>query len=254
MPLANLRVSYAREQLSDPAHFHDLDSSSATPNVQAQGAFCRFPNSVARDKRVSARTLVILAYRCTIADDERAYGLHEKALVKAEIVRAGTGLGVNAIRSAIAEAKRLDYIKRGQNGRHSKPGGFRYATERLALPPCGRTGRAGRHVRREWFDGSLSVKEMAAFLYLRAGTGRGPFTYAREIERRFGWSRPTVAKVLRKLIDLRLVEEQTCRDNQGQFEGTTYSAASTTVWGKAAPVKKPCNGSPCNGKPCNTRN
>ena len=54
------------------------------------------------------------------------------------------------------------------------------------LPP---SANGYRHVRREWFDGKLSLNALATYLYIRAGTGKGPLTYAREVAERFGWSR-----------------------------------------------------------------
>ena len=148
---------------------------SSEPDAKCQGAFARFPNSVARDKRVTPALLVLLGLQSTFVDEKKPYGINEKRLLNAEIVSAGTGFGVRAIRRAIALGIELGYITdRQQNGRRSRPGGFRFATERLTLPPCGETGYAGRHIRRKWFDGQLSLKEMAAFVVLRAGTGKGP--------------------------------------------------------------------------------
>lgn len=247
-----IQARNAAEQV-DFQSIEELERAASASKKRGQGAFCRLPNSVVRDKRVSEQTLVLIAYRSTIADDEKAYGLNEKALVKAKIVRSGTGLGINAIRSAIAEAKLLGYIERGQEGRTGK-GRFRLAVDRLTLPTCGKTGRAGQIVRREWFDGQLSKKEMAAYLYLRAGAGRGPSMYARELAERFGWSRPTAAQILTRLVDLNLIEKEVARDCAGRLKSTTYKAVSAALWTKSTTVKKPRSGSPCNGKPCNTRN
>jgi hypothetical protein len=59
---------------------------------------------------------------------------------------------------------------------------------------------------RAWFDGTLSRDQMAALLYMRAGTGKGPAVYARELEQRFGWSAPTALAVLRALRRRGIVE------------------------------------------------
>ncbi len=228
---------------------------SSEPDAKCQGAFARFPNSVARDKRVTPALLVLLGLQSTFVDEKKPYGINEKRLLKAEIVTSGTGFGVRAIRSAIALGSKLGYITdRQQNGRRSRPGGFRFATERLTLPPCGLTGHAGRHLRREWFDGSLSLKEMAAFLFLRAGTGRGKSTYSRELAERFGWSPTTTLKVLKGLIELGLVAKQVSKNNLGKFQSTTYRTVSACLWANGSTHQLLSNGLPSNGKLSNTRN
>jgi len=66
---------------------------------------------------------------------------------------------------------------------------------------------------RNWFDGSFSVKELAAFLFLRAGVGRASGGYAevfaRELAQRFGWSRPTATKLVKALLSRGLLERST---------------------------------------------
>ena len=68
-----------------------------------------FPNSVARDGRLSPAALVLLAYRFTFADERSGFALNEKALTNRPIVKPNTGLGKNNIRAALALTKRLGY-------------------------------------------------------------------------------------------------------------------------------------------------
>jgi hypothetical protein len=178
-----------------------------------------FPNSVARDPRVPAPLLVLLAYRSTIADEKSGFGLNEKTLKKAKIVRPDTGLGKNALRRAIALGKSLGYLQRQQNGRTGR-GRFKFATDSLNLPLCGYSGNAGRHVRQEWFNGRLSVKEMAAYLFFRAGTGKGQTTFAKELAERFDWSRPTAAKAIKALRAFGLLAMHEVRTKRSHCQKT----------------------------------
>ena len=84
----------------------------------------------------------------------------------------GRGLGINCIPRGIADIARAGYGRRWQEPGHV-PGRFGRCAERLSLPPCGASGRAGRIVRREWFDGRFTLNGLAALVYLRAGRG-GP--------------------------------------------------------------------------------
>jgi DNA-binding FadR family transcriptional regulator len=60
---------------------------------------------------------------------------------------------------------------------------------------------------RRWFDGTLSVNEMAAWLFLQASTGWRAAT-AKDVADRFGWSAPTVRKVLKALVRLKLAKRE----------------------------------------------
>ena len=215
-------------------------------------AFVKFPNAVARDPRVSPGLLVLLCWRATIANSSTAYGLNEKTLLNAGIVKPGTGLGKNAIRAEIANAQKLGYLQRYQP-KPKADGIFSHAVDILTLPPCGQSGRAGFHVKRAWFDGSLSRDGMAAFLYMRAGTGNGARVYLRELRERFNWSRPTASKVLGELEVLGLVERLRTRSSDtGRFGGVTYAATKADKWSIWSAVKKPGGGLPGNGYAGNT--
>jgi hypothetical protein len=107
----------------------------------------------------------------------------------------GKAFGRDVIERGIASA-----IGRGYLQPRSEDGTWGKAVDELVLPPAGASGNAGRIVQRSWFDGSLSVKEMAAILFLRAGTGKGSGVFARELAERFDWSRPTVNKVINALV------------------------------------------------------
>ena len=108
-------------------------------------------------------------------------------------------------------------------------------------------------VRQAWFDRSLSLKAMTGFLFLRAGTGKGAKTYARELAERFKWSRQTAGKVIIELMGCGLVEKNVMRGRNGAFDGTTYRPKRQETWPIWATVKKRCSGSPCNREACSTR-
>jgi hypothetical protein len=209
----------------------DISNDDVDDKIEARtgGAFCRFQNIIARDQRLDARALVWLAYRYTFADAQIAYGLNEATLLKSPIVKKGTGFGTNHIRKAIVAAKAAGYLTRSQSGRRPT-GRFGFAVDDLVNVPCGQSGNAGRHLKRAWFDGTLTLKAMATWLYLRAGTGKGARTYAREIAERFDWSRPTVALVLAELEALGLIAPLVVRDDLGRISSTTYAPAEAADW------------------------
>ena len=156
-------------------------------------------------------------------------------------------MGKNNIREAIALGLKLGYMTRRQLPRQ-RDGTWGRAVDQLALPKCGETGRAGRHVKRAWFDGSLSRDAMAAFIYLRAGTGKGPSIFASELQSRFGWSRPKAMKVLGELIARKLVGRTVLRSKLGRVVGVTYTPNPASSWSIWSTVKKPGTGSQGDGK------
>lgn len=196
------------------------------------GAFANFPNEVARDKRVTPALLVLLTYRSTIASDVQSFGLNEIALVRSPVVKPGSGLGKNSIRQAVSLAQKLGYLVRRQ-AKIPLPDGsieFDRAVDKLTLPDCGASGYAGRHVKRMWFDGTLSRDAMASFLYLRAGARAeaGRWTFARVLADRFGWSRPKTAKVLAELTGLGLVVRYVWR-TKGRVDAVAYARKSPRI-------------------------
>src|SRR5262245_35923028 len=202
--------------MSDTTSVHDDD-------LPISDAFGILPNSVARDPKVSPELLVLISYRLTFAGD---YGLNERQICNRRD-GAGTdnpivcrGLSRDVFRRAIDLGDRLGLMKRWQPPGNT--GQFKFAQDRLTLPPCGASGFAGRRVYRGWFDGKLDVKELAALLFLRAGTGKGAGIYVRELEARFGWSRPTALRVMHTLDQRCLIETHKDRDQRGRFKSTTY--------------------------------
>jgi len=206
--------------------------AGTTPRPQPKAAWARLPNEVARDKRLSDAGLVRTAYRATFAG---TYALNATALLRKPIV-CGAGFGRDVIERATAESVDCGYLERWQP-RRAVGKTFDRAIEKLTLPPCGASGKAGRMVYRKWFDATLSVHEMAAYLYLRAGTGRGPGTYAAELAERFGWSRPTATKVIKALMGLGLLAKCEMRAANGQVRGISYHALPPVLW-QAEPLSK----------------
>jgi hypothetical protein len=182
-----------------------------------KGAWKHFPHEVARDTEVTAALLVVLAYRATFAGQ---YCLRPELLARL----VSKGLSRDVVRSALALGAERGYLKRHQ-GPGAAPGKFGKVREVLDLPKCGESGRAGQMIKRSWFDGTLSVKDLAALLYLRAGTGKGNRSYTRELQERFGWSRSTAEGVIRTLTRRGLIEKHVTRNAAGQFKATTYSAS-----------------------------
>jgi len=110
-------------------------------------------------------------------------------------------------------------------------------------------------VKREWFAGKLRLPEIATFLFIRAGTGKGNKVYAREVAERFGWSRNVATAALNGLIEARLIDKLQMRDADGTMAGVTYTAwpdraAKTGTTARNPSNGDPCDGAPSSGKPC----
>ena len=202
-------------------------------SVKGRAFYRRFPNEVARDRRMSAESLVMVAYRATFASNKREFGLWEETL--GGIVRGvekddgslqRSGFGINVRRKAIADLIRLGYLKRPKNAKlpRTKDGHFRRAVDTLTLPFC--EDGDGRVVKRDWFDGRFTIAELASLLFVRAGTGKGNQVYAREVAGRFGWSRPTAAEALASLCKRGLIDSTKSRKGDGTFSGVTYADTS----------------------------
>lgn len=214
----------------------------------------KFPNEVARDKRVSAGLLVFLAFHATHA----GRWVNTNAKLKGAVRRTegrgsgrGSGMGDEAIKRYRREAKALCFLQRRQP-KSQQSGKYLPATESLLLPKCGESGNAGRMVCRSWFDGKHSVEELALLIYVRAGTRAGA-PYLREVVDRFGWSKPTALKHLKALRDAQLIERYDHRE-AGRFVGHRYKMVRLDA-DQLAPsrVKMPDHGSPDHGLPSRLR-
>ena len=183
-------------------------------------AFGKLPNSIARNPDVSSALLVIIGYRLTFAGD---YGLSEQQICNGAVGHRGSpiasrGLSRDTFRRAVREGRALGLLDRRQQAKQGAH--FGYARDRVILPH----GGGYKHVRRQWFDGRLSVGALAAYLFIRAGTGKGPFTYTREVAERFGWSRPTAAAAIDELLHAAMVQRHARRNASGKFDGVCYDA------------------------------
>ena len=174
-------------------------------------AFGRLPYAVIRDPKVSAAYLVLFAYRVTFI----AFALNVMPLLRNPIVRGG-GLGRDVIQALLKAMKANGHLTRWQ------PGWRKLAREKLTPPPY---SKGWLTVWQTWFDAKLSLKEMAAFIFLSAGTGSGKCTYAHELAERFGWHRETTAKVLAALVEYGLVAERRRR-----ARGARYEALLPVLW------------------------
>lgn len=184
-------------------------------------AYGKLPNSIARNPDVSPALLAIIGYRLTFTGD---YGLSEQQICNGAVGHRGSpiasrGLSRDTFRRAVREGQALCLLERRQQAKHGTR--FGYARDRVILPYDG----GYKHVRRQWFDGRLSVSALAAYLFIRAGTGKGAFTYTREVAERFGWSRPTAAAAIDELRHAEMVQRHARRNASGKFDGVCYDAA-----------------------------
>jgi hypothetical protein len=189
------------------------------------GIFARLPDAVALDETLVADGLVYVAARLTWADQKGAFRASD-ALMKQ------MGMGRERARKARSAAKACGYLLRYQPHNPARGERAAVAIEQLMLPRI--EGEHGyRLVWRSWFDptrrditsrSSLPpvdrIKAIAAILFINA-IGRPVF--ARELAKRFGWSRPTAAAVLTALGYAGVVERHERRDERGRISSVRYS-------------------------------
>lgn len=208
------------------------------PTADAE-AFGRLPDEWARDPKISPEALCILAYRCTFADEKSKFGLSRGGLAEKPLLRSGFGRDVRerAISEAVKSGRLRRTVRRAR-GHPDHGGWYSEAVDKLALPDDLSTTNS-RLVYRGWFDGSMSCPEMATLFYMRAGTGKGPEVYTREITERFGWCRQTSHKVLGAVERCGLIEKIEQRDERGRKAGVTYRARHDLHSKLPAPAIKP---------------
>ena len=215
-------------------HDSPAEVSADEPDCPAENtvAFGKLPNAVVRDALVSSELLVLIAFRATFVG---SYGLNERAICTGQRhAIAKKGLGRDVFRRAMASGKQLGLIKRWQPACRGSQ--FRYARDELCLPPA---IQSYKHVRREWFEGQFSLRALALLLFVRAGTGRGPYTFAREISQRFGWSPPTIQVAMAELLSAGLAERIERRGVAGRFAGVSYCEARLAC--SSGPCDVACN-------------
>jgi hypothetical protein len=171
----------------------------------------RLSKALISDVRISVPALVWLAIRATFADDRAGFGLSTRLVASLKI----KGLKNPAIvKKTIADLKRLGILTRPV----VPVGQF---TEDWLLPQHGPT----LTVLRCTFDGNFSANAIAALLFIQAGgVGKSSHVYRRELCARFGWSRPTAARVLGELQRQNLIEKTEVRNEAGQVKEWRYSA------------------------------
>jgi hypothetical protein len=186
---------------------------------RASKAYGRLPINIRNDRDISAGALVTLAYRTTFTG---AYQLRPELLegiVGDKPGRNGSastkrnGLGRNAVYGYLRELKTRGYMRRHRKGAR--------VFDELGFTAGDRTPQ----IKRCWFDGSLSLNALAAFIWLKVNPGK----FARELATRFGWSRKTAQQALNELSRkgwIKVPRQE--RGIAGQFAATRYTALSET--------------------------
>jgi len=182
-----------------------------------QRAWGRLPHAWVRNTSVAAETLVLMAYRVTFAGEWVSHAADLKTIVSA-------GLGRDVVERARANARSAGYLKRWQP-LPDRSGRYQLACEQLLLPHC--TRRNSQIIQRTWFEGILTLKEMAILLMVRAGAdageGKSGYIQADQIAKRFGWHDTGAHAGLQVLQDLHLVQCQQERDARGHYAARTYA-------------------------------
>jgi hypothetical protein len=203
-------------------HTSNAQETQGSTDGNAQGnaqskARGRVPEAFVRDADIDEATLVLTAYRSTFS---KSYVLREGELLTNPPVKPGSGLGQRAIRKTISRMRALGIIKRRQpkpTGRNS----YQPVEETFMLEA---PARGFLEVYRRWFDACLSLKAMAAWLYVMVGTGKGPVVWAREIRDRFGWDPKTCGKVVGELDKAGRLSTSSARGDGGRYRGLGYQA------------------------------
>jgi hypothetical protein len=170
-----------------------------------------------RDKSIDDVELVAIAQRATYANDRSAAGLRASTLGRIRGLSDQPAKRIIrnlVVRGILQDRQQPPPIRLPDGTYRSQP-----ATDRLVLPDG-----PPILVRRDWTDGRLPAKQLAALLYLIAGTGLGPVVYRREIRERFGWGREAMRTVLAGLIDRGLARHVVSRQPDGTIKSQAYAA------------------------------
>lgn len=257
--LARNAAETARCKSIGLADTHEAQPTGAAKSqLYRENLFGKVPRALARDARLSAVETVIIVHRAIFTGDF----VPKEGVVK-KIVRGG--IGKDRIRNAIArlrdeeaaqarcrrqragdpiEPELLGYIRRYQ--RVDRNGEFTKAREVLCLPECCRPCL----VPRKWFDGRFSESELAALIYIQAGTDKGGRPYVREIMERYRWKRQKTAKVVGALAKKGCLKELPDQRHGGRFAGVRFDLANRKTVDLRR-VRKSGNGATGNGKPGN---
>lgn len=181
-----------------------------------QRAWGRLPHAWVRNPSIAAETVILLAYRVTFTGTWVSHATDLKTIVAA-------GFGRDVVERARANAQAVGYLKRSQPSLDPS-GRYQLAHEQVLLPDCNRSN--SQVIQRTWFEGTLTLKEMAILLMIRAGidAGEGSSNHiqADQLARRFGWRETTVHASLKVLQALSLVRYRQDRDERGNYTGGRY--------------------------------
>jgi hypothetical protein len=167
----------------------------ASGNEELVGAnrgreYCAVPNSLIRNGEVPAEVLAFVAWRGTFVGN---YASSELITVRRDAKKEAARRARTKIKppfkisregyyETLQQSQKLGLIERKQADVRARSGDddedaprrskFGRAIERLFLPEIGADGFT--LVYRDEFDGTLTAKEMGAYLCVLAGTGKGP--------------------------------------------------------------------------------
>ena len=184
-------------------------------------AFGRLPRSIRNDERLTAADLVVLAYRSTFVGrfKLRAELLHRLVDNKPAYSSANAcesrlprnGLGRNAAYRSIRRLVQLGYLTRSDSNAR--------IIEELGYTSSSNTP----HIKRAWFDATLSLNALATLIWLKTNPG----AFAREVAARFGWHRKTAQQALQELAAKKwIVARRQERNANGRYAAWRYQALS----------------------------
>ncbi len=199
----------------------DLGSAAAMPPATKAGSrkpYARVPNSVAHDRRLSAETLALLAYRATFVGP---YALNRKFVGK------HLKLGDTRFDRALSEMTAASYLRR----RSANDGSRRHAraVESIHLPEI--TDSNYVLVRRHEIE-SLEMRAAGVYIFVAARPFSG-FVFVREVAERFGWNKQTAGKWLSALVREGIIIMEQRRKPNGRMDGVQYMRRHEKALGRA---------------------
>ena len=180
--------------------------------------YFKFPNRVAHDRRLPAEALAILALRCTFAGK---WAFNENDCARGVTLSngmRGIKIGRKPFYRYMKLLKESGYLSRWQPPSQGKSS-FSYASDKLNLPDV---KNAYRHVNQVWYDGRLTLKQIATLIFVRAHN-RGVFD--NEVGKRFGWSKKLARRILGELVASNLLAVDRHHREDGRLGETVFYCA-----------------------------
>lgn len=177
-----------------PPQGTDAQAGGGDSSRRDDRAFGRFPNGVAFSETLSLRGKVVYAFRATFAPP---FHLRERARKYGVMSICSRGMGKNNAREAIADFRRYISENQPRNNRCE----FQAHSDMIVRPT-----RDFSIVQRKWFDGRLTLDQLAVLIIAEALMSRFGHVYVREIAAHLPFPIRRIERNFGVLLRLGLVE------------------------------------------------